>query len=262
VVQPTPPQDDAILHGLIAYFCFAISPRLVAPASETPTKADEDDGALWPCDCTVCTLTSSSGDYNDSDGDGDENEDIYAVADWRSPIQKWTFPEWRPVDQRALEATTQLDDFLRAMKAPLHAQSIFPMQAYQLRRVAGDMGQFRTICAVGLNGGHAAVNWLVAAPSAHLYVFDAGDHAYTALVKNYLDAHFPGRATLILGFPANTVHEFQQAHPEVCTCNEMFLCQLFGHWLNRLRMLGCPWPCGGRAGDVRRRAHRRRPPLG
>lgn len=71
----------------------------------------------------------------------------------------------------------------------------------------------RKILEIGFNAGHSAETFLTANPNATLTSFDIGHHDYTRVGKEYIDATFPGRHTLILGDSQKTVAEFYLAHP-------------------------------------------------
>ena len=57
---------------------------------------------------------------------------------------------------------------------------------------------------IGFNAGHSAELFLKYT-SAHVTSFDLGDHPYVTHAKEYIDAYYPGRHSLILGDSTVTV---------------------------------------------------------
>lgn len=72
----------------------------------------------------------------------------------------------------------------------------------------------RTVCEIGVNGGHSSLLWLLGAPQAHVIAFDLGEHTPT-WVGRYLARRFPGRYTLVLGDSTVEVPAWHRAHPDV-----------------------------------------------
>ena len=62
----------------------------------------------------------------------------------------------------------------------------------------------KNIMEIGFNAGHSAELFLKYT-SAHVTSFDLGEHPYVAHAKEYIDAYYPGRHTLILGDSTVTV---------------------------------------------------------
>jgi hypothetical protein len=56
----------------------------------------------------------------------------------------------------------------------------------------------KRIMEIGFNAGHSAELFLKYT-SAHVTSFDLGDHPYVTHAKEYIDAYYPGRHSLILG---------------------------------------------------------------
>ena len=75
----------------------------------------------------------------------------------------------------------------------------------------------RTLCEVGFNGGHTAVNLLLADPAAgsRLFAFDVGRHAAVKLGAAFAEENFPGRFELVLGDSRATLPEFARKRPDV-----------------------------------------------
>ena len=66
---------------------------------------------------------------------------------------------------------------------------------------------------IGFNAGHSAETLLSANPNTHLTSFDIGHVKAMQYGKEYIDATYPGRHTLILGDSTQTVGQFKQDNP-------------------------------------------------
>ena len=62
----------------------------------------------------------------------------------------------------------------------------------------------KRIMEIGFNAGHSSELFLKYT-SAHVTSFDLGEHSYVAHAKEYIDAYYPGRHSLILGDSTVTV---------------------------------------------------------
>ena len=52
----------------------------------------------------------------------------------------------------------------------------------------------RTVCEVGVNGGHSSLLWLLGAPRARVIAFDLGVHRCVRPAARWLSRRFPGRS--------------------------------------------------------------------
>ncbi len=68
------------------------------------------------------------------------------------------------------------------------------------------------VMEIGFNAGHSAENFLSHNPTMTLVSFDIGHHDYVLPGKEYIDAKFPGRHTLIIGDSQITVPEYSREH--------------------------------------------------
>ncbi|MCP9625242.1 class I SAM-dependent methyltransferase [Nocardia otitidiscaviarum] len=82
--------------------------------------------------------------------------------------------------------------------------------------------EVRLIAEIGFNAGFSSYTFLEANPAVHVYSFDLGEHDYVTAAKNYIDAMFPGRHTLILGDSTQTVPAFQASN-EVSSFDLVFI---------------------------------------
>ncbi len=71
----------------------------------------------------------------------------------------------------------------------------------------------KEIMEIGFNAGHSAETLLSANPTAHLTSFDIGRVKAMQYGKEYIDATYPGRHTLILGDSTQTVMQFKLDNP-------------------------------------------------
>lgn len=70
------------------------------------------------------------------------------------------------------------------------------------------------IAEVGFNTGLSSFALLSSRPDAHVVSFDIGTHTYVGAAKRYIDMHFPGRHTLILGDSRETVPRYAEENPD------------------------------------------------
>jgi predicted O-methyltransferase YrrM len=71
------------------------------------------------------------------------------------------------------------------------------------------------VMEIGFNAGHSAEVFLKNNPSIKLTSFDLGSHDYVLTAKEYIDATFPNRHTLIIGDSTKTVPEFIRNNPNM-----------------------------------------------
>lgn len=71
----------------------------------------------------------------------------------------------------------------------------------------------KTIMEIGFNAGHSAEAFLHTNPDCKVTSFDLGVHEYTKVGKEYIDAAFKNRHTLILGDSLETVPKFVEENP-------------------------------------------------
>ena len=83
----------------------------------------------------------------------------------------------------------------------------YPMQQETMWQLAKTEG-VSNIMEIGFNCGHSAAILLDANPTAHVTSFDIGWHNYISIGKEFIDAKFPNRHTLILGNSLTTVPEY------------------------------------------------------
>jgi predicted O-methyltransferase YrrM len=67
---------------------------------------------------------------------------------------------------------------------------------------------------IGFNAGHSAEVFLQNNPTLRLTSFDLGDHDYINAAKEYIDATYPNRHTLILGDSTVTVPKYINENPD------------------------------------------------
>ncbi|KAI0218172.1 hypothetical protein LSAT2_030103 [Lamellibrachia satsuma] len=72
-----------------------------------------------------------------------------------------------------------------------------------------------TICEIGFNAGHSALQWLAGNDHAKVFSFDIGQYNYTQPMADYLKKIFPGRLHLIIGDSLTTVPRFSGENPFV-----------------------------------------------
>jgi predicted O-methyltransferase YrrM len=84
-----------------------------------------------------------------------------------------------------------------------------PNQVYDLKRLISGPN-IKTAMEIGFNAGHSADVFLSTNPSLHLTSFDLGTHDYVSVAKEYIDATYPLRHTLILGDSTQTIPAHEQ----------------------------------------------------
>ncbi|KAI0224803.1 hypothetical protein LSAT2_024164 [Lamellibrachia satsuma] len=72
-----------------------------------------------------------------------------------------------------------------------------------------------TICEIGFNAGHSALQFLAASEKVTVYSFDIGQHNYTRPMANYLGDTFHGRLHLTIGNSLKAVPRFAETHHDV-----------------------------------------------
>jgi len=87
-----------------------------------------------------------------------------------------------------------------------------PWQIDDLKSLAKNA---KTIVEIGFNGGHSSELFLDLNPDSKIVSFDLGVYECVAVGKEYIDAKFPGRHTLILGDSMLTVPKYIQENPNV-----------------------------------------------
>ena len=85
-----------------------------------------------------------------------------------------------------------------------------PQQICDLQRIVGT-APIR-IMEIGFNAGHSAEIFLKHNPHATVTSFDLGMHEYVSYGKEYIDLHYPGRHTLILGDSKVTIPAYIKKH--------------------------------------------------
>lgn len=79
-------------------------------------------------------------------------------------------------------------------------------QVADLIKLTKDSGNH--MMEIGFNAGHSAEVFLQNNPALTLTSFDLGAHDYVSIAKEYIDATYPNRHTLILGDSTITVPKF------------------------------------------------------
>jgi predicted O-methyltransferase YrrM len=75
------------------------------------------------------------------------------------------------------------------------------------------MPHVKEIMEIGFNAGHSSETFLTSNPTANVTSFDIGQVNAMKFGKDYIDATFPGRHTLIVGDSRKTVTEFKRNNP-------------------------------------------------
>jgi predicted O-methyltransferase YrrM len=70
-----------------------------------------------------------------------------------------------------------------------------------------------SVMEIGFNGGHSAEIFLKNNSSLNLTSFDLGCHNYVLPAKEYIDATYPSRHTLILGDSTKTLPKYIEENP-------------------------------------------------
>jgi predicted O-methyltransferase YrrM len=87
-------------------------------------------------------------------------------------------------------------------------------QALFLQRLVQRYTWIKEIVEVGFNAGHSSFLFLATRPDTRVLSFDLGDHDYVDIVKELIDARFPGRHELIKGDSRVSVPQFALDHPD------------------------------------------------
>ncbi|CAM9845751.1 unnamed protein product, partial [Discosporangium mesarthrocarpum] len=86
-----------------------------------------------------------------------------------------------------------------------------PEKVWSLGSLAREGGEHvQTVCEIGFNAGHSALNWLLnTGPDTKVVAFDLGGHPYVIHAVQYLQQNlFPGRLDLVLGSSQETVPSY------------------------------------------------------
>ncbi|CUG86932.1 membrane-associated methyltransferase, putative [Bodo saltans] len=84
--------------------------------------------------------------------------------------------------------------------------------------------EVKTICEIGFNMGHSASLWLLANPTANVYMFDLWSHEYSPIAENFLRSskatafglrNVSSRLTITKGSSLTTVPKFAKERPDV-----------------------------------------------
>ena len=79
-----------------------------------------------------------------------------------------------------------------------------PPESQRIRQLAQSSNAKR-LMEIGFNAGHSAHALLNACPEATLVSFDIGEHGYGRIGKEFIDATYPGRHTLVIGDSRETI---------------------------------------------------------
>jgi hypothetical protein len=82
-----------------------------------------------------------------------------------------------------------------------------PQQAEDLAELIKRPGVFN-VMEIGFNAGSSADVFLKNNKNIKLTSFDIGEHQYSRVAKEYIDAAYPGRHTLVIGDSTQTIPEF------------------------------------------------------
>jgi predicted O-methyltransferase YrrM len=106
-----------------------------------------------------------------------------------------------------------ITDFLNARRCRVtegYSQQV-PKQVEDLITLA--KGAKINIMEIGFNAGHSADIFLNNNPNITLTSFDLGCHGYVYVAKEYIDATYPNRHTLIIGDSTETVPKYINDNP-------------------------------------------------
>lgn len=106
-----------------------------------------------------------------------------------------------------------LNKYLKKNRVKLNKIEGFSQQLEKqtrcLQRLVKDE-KILTVLEIGFNAGHSSETFLESNPKAIVVSFDLGEHDYTHIGKEYIDAKYPGRHTLILGDSTITVPKYSK----------------------------------------------------
>jgi hypothetical protein len=140
-----------------------------------------------------------------------------------------TSSTWASVDLRALNVLAKaIYRTVRNKAAGLMANVEGNSAQLQLERkvytVLAQLPEVRTICEIGFNMGHSASLWLLANPTAKVYMFDLWSHEYSPIAEQFLRSsratkfalqNVSSRLTIIKGSSLDTVPAFARKRPDV-----------------------------------------------
>lgn len=72
----------------------------------------------------------------------------------------------------------------------------------------------KNILEIGFNAGHSCFLFLIANETSKIQLFDIGEHTYSKLCFEYLNAQFPGRLSVTWGDSMDTIPNFYQQNPD------------------------------------------------
>ena len=82
-----------------------------------------------------------------------------------------------------------------------------PQQSEDMAELVKRPGVFN-VMEIGFNAGSSADVFLKNNKNIKLTSFDIGEHSYSRVAKEYIDATYPGRHTLVIGDSTQTIPEF------------------------------------------------------
>ena len=87
-----------------------------------------------------------------------------------------------------------------------------PQQQTDLRDLVSSP-TIQRVLEIGFNAGHSSDVFLSANPACTVTSFELGRWPYTATAKEYIDAHYPGRHTMILGDSTKSLPDYIDTNP-------------------------------------------------
>jgi predicted O-methyltransferase YrrM len=114
----------------------------------------------------------------------------------------------------ALQLVATLDREVRELAGKIEGCAS-PQQRQSYLHLLRERLDIRLVGEIGFNAGHSAATFLAARPNITVVSFDIGQHPYVEHAKRFIDDHFPGRHTLILGASIETLPRFTIEHPFV-----------------------------------------------
>jgi predicted O-methyltransferase YrrM len=113
-------------------------------------------------------------------------------------------------------ATEALNQYLREQKASV-SEGHISVENCGKEEFFTDLIQkndwIHSIGEIGFNAGHSSVTFLAAKEDCTVVSFDIMVHAYARVGKNFVDAMYPKRHSLVEGDSLKTVPAFYQTHP-------------------------------------------------